>query len=126
MGSTRKQFNENLMIRFLRFLVTNLPERKVVFNIAKGRVTYKRGEVRLKSKLFISVKDPFIRHENHGVHLSDENKFNRLIRKVKEFIHEAAECNIESYIANIIHPKEEDDPIYDPEIEGEAIMIEKE
>lgn len=42
MGSKKKIFNENLLIRFFKFLITKLPGAGVTFNIKKGRVFYNK------------------------------------------------------------------------------------
>lgn len=42
LGSNRKQFNENIFINFIKFLVLRLPERSVAFNIKKGLISRKR------------------------------------------------------------------------------------
>ena len=109
MGRNRRTGNESLMIRFFKFLVINLPQRNIVFNIKKGRMIYKRNQnLRKTSKLLISVKDPFIKTENLGINLTDENKFNLLILKLKEFIFETSKGRIEDFITNIMCPPEDE------------------
>ena len=110
MGRNRRSGNESLMIRFFKFLVINLPQRNMVFNIKKGRMIYKRNSQNLRrtNKLFISVKDPFIKTENLGINLTDENKFNLLILKLKEFIFETSKGRIEDFITNTMCPPEDE------------------
>ncbi len=99
--------NETLILRFFKFLVTKLPDRNIVFDISKGIVRNKAGGearinkarmVRNPGKLLISVKDPFLKRENHGMYLREENNFNRLIIKLKQFIREASIGNLEDFL----------------------------
>ena len=98
MGRRSRMSNESLILRFFKFLITKLPDKNIVFNISKGTVINKvGGEARLqkartvKSRgFFISVRDPFLKDENHGIYLRDEHNFNRLIIKLKQFIKEAS------------------------------------
>ena len=99
--------NEILILRFFKFLVTKLPDRNIVFDIARGTVRNKAGGearinkarlVRKNGKLLISVKDPFLKRENHGLYMREENNFNRLIIKMKQFIREASIGNLEDFL----------------------------
>lgn len=99
--------NEILILRFFKFLITKLPERNVVFDISKGSVINKAGgdarvqKTRLtrdKSHLLISVKDPFLKKENHGIYMREENNFNRFIIKLKQFIREASQGRLEDFL----------------------------
>ena len=107
MGRRSRMGNETLILRFFKFLVTKLPDRNIVFDISKGIVRNKAGGearinkarmVRNTSKLLISVKDPFLKRENHGMYLREENNFNRLIIKLKQFIREASIGNLEDFL----------------------------
>ena len=99
--------NEILILRFFKFLVIKLPDRNIVFDIARGTVRNKAGGearinkarlVRKNGKLLISVKDPFLKRENHGLYMREENNFNRLIIKLKQFIREASIGNLEDFL----------------------------
>ena len=46
----------------------------------------------------ISIKDPFLKLENHGYWLKDEKNFHQLILKVKEFIFSVQQGRIEDFI----------------------------
>jgi len=47
--------NETIILRFFKFLIFNLPDRKIIFDIAKGRVIRKTGgDARIN-------KGPFVR-----------------------------------------------------------------
>lgn len=107
MGRRSRMGNETLILRFFKFLVTKLPDRNIVFDISKGIVRNKAGGearinkarmVRNTGKLLISVKDPFLKRENHGMYLKEENNFNRLIIKLKQFIREASIGNLEDFL----------------------------
>ena len=98
MGRRFKITNEGLILKFFRFMVTKLPQRNVVFDVNKGRINFKR-ESRRKG-LYISVKDPFLKLENHGYSMQSENKFNKLITRLKEFIVETSKGRIEDLIIN--------------------------
>jgi len=107
MGRRSRMGNETLILRFFKFLVTKLPDRNIVFDISKGIVRNKAGGearinkarmVRNTGKLLISVKDPFLKRENHGIYLREENNFNRLIIKLKQFIREASIGNLEDFL----------------------------
>jgi hypothetical protein len=107
MGRRSRMGNEILILRFFKFLVTKLPDRNVIFDISKGSVRNKAGGdarvnkarmVRNTGKLLISVKDPFLKRENHGLYLREENNFNRLIIKLKQFIREASIGNLEDFL----------------------------
>ena len=54
--------------------------------------------MRKNGKLLISVKDPFLKRENHGLYMREENNFNRLIIKLKQFIREASIGNLEDFL----------------------------
>jgi hypothetical protein len=107
MGRRSRMGNETLILRFFKFLVTKLPDRNVIFDISKGTVRNKAGGearinkarmVRNTGKLLISVKDPFLKRENHGLYLREENNFNRLIIKLKQFIREASVGRLEDFL----------------------------
>ena len=107
MGRRARISNESLVLRFFKFLITKLPDRNVSFNIARGTVISKSGgdarvnksrSLRRKSRLLISVKDPFLKREDHGFYLRDENRFNRLIIKLKQFIKEASQGRLEEFL----------------------------
>ena len=107
MGRRSRMGNETLILRFFKFLVTKLPDRNIIFDISKGIVRNKAGGdarvnkarlVRNTGKLLISVKDPFLKRENHGMYLREENNFNRLIIKLKQFIREASIGNLEDFL----------------------------
>jgi hypothetical protein len=107
MGRRSRMANEILILRFFKFLVTKLPDRNIVFDIARGTVRNKAGGearinkarlVRKNGKLLISVKDPFLKRENHGLYMREENNFNRLIIKLKQFIREASIGNLEDFL----------------------------
>ena len=88
MGKRLKISNESLIMRFFRHLVTKTADKNTVYNISKGRIAQKNMEqVRQKRRgICISIKDPFLKLENHGYWLKDEKNFKELIVKVKEFI----------------------------------------
>ena len=46
----------------------------------------------------ISIKDPFLKLENHGYWLKDEKNFHQLILKIKEFIFSVQQGRIEDFI----------------------------
>ncbi len=107
MGRRSRMGNETLILRFFKFLVTKLPDRNIVFDISKGIVRNKAGGearinkarlVRNTGKMLISVKDPFLKRENHGMYQREENNFNRLIIKLKQFIREASIGNLEDFL----------------------------
>ena len=106
-GKGFKTSNEQLFLRFLRFMALKLPEKNVVFNIKKGLITYKT-QGRRKGPL-ISVKDPFLKNENHGIYLQSENKFNRLIFIIKEFIMETSKGRIEEVISSRMQAEVEEE-----------------
>jgi hypothetical protein len=100
MGMRYKVTNESLLVKFFRFLVVKLPQRSVVFNIKKGHIITKR-ERRIRGfGLHISVKDPFLKLENHGYWLKSEHNFNLLILKMKDFIIETSKGRIEDFITS--------------------------
>ena len=107
MGRRRRQSNESLIIRFFRFLAVKLPERNITFNVKKGRIVYKNQSRR--SNLFISVKDPFLKQENHGIYLNEENNFNRFVHKIKEFIIETSKGRIIEFLTQVDHLEDESD-----------------
>jgi hypothetical protein len=91
MGKRYKISNESLILRFFRHIVTKTVDRNTVYNISKGRILYKngdRGVRQTKRGSYISIKDPFLKQENHGYWLKDEKNFHQLIFKLKEFIRE--------------------------------------
>ena len=107
MGRRSRMGNETLILRFFKFLVTKLPDRNIIFELSKGIVRNKAGGdarinkarlVRNTGKLLISVKDPFLKRENHGMYLREENNFNRLIIKLKQFIREASIGHLEDFL----------------------------
>ena len=94
MGRRARITNETHILRFFKYLITKLPDRNVIFDISKGTIkTRQGGDFRVqktrktnKKGALISVKDPFMKDENHGFYLKDENNFNRLIIRLKQFI----------------------------------------
>lgn len=57
----------------------------------------------------ISIKDPFLKLENHGYWLKDEKNFHQLILKVKEFIFSVQQGRIEDFIIQTeLKPNEKD------------------
>jgi hypothetical protein len=100
--------NEILILRFFKFLITKLPDRNIIFDIAKGRVINKAGGdsrivkesfMRKNGNLLISVKDPFLRKENHGIYLTEPRNFNRLIIKMKLFISQASIGKLQEFLS---------------------------
>lgn len=122
MGRRFRMSNETLILRFFKFLITKLPDKNVVFNISKGIVRNKvGGDARVQKArtvktrgFFVSVRDPFLKDENHGIYLRDENNFNRLIIKLKQFIREASQGRLEDFLLEAEaeadpEPKKEDE-----------------
>ena len=62
-----------------------------------------------RSNLFISVKDPFLKQENHGIYLNEENNFNRFVHKIKEFIIETSKGRIIEFLTQVDHLEDESD-----------------
>ncbi len=59
--------------------------------------------------MYLSIKDPFLRLENHGYYLREAQYFNRFILKCKELIVEAAQGRLEDFITNTkLDPNEAD------------------
>ncbi len=115
MGKRYKITNESLILRFFRHIVTKTVDRNVVYNVAKGRIIQKQGErVRQgRNKNFISIKDPFLKNENHGYWLNERN-FHQLIIKMKEFIREVQSGHIEDYIIKIkLEPSDAEKKAYE-------------
>jgi len=108
MGRARKQHNESILIKFFKFLAINLPQRNVIFDVKKGGLVYRRDQSRSKGML-ISVKDPFLREENHGVYLQDEVKLKLLVTRIKEFIVEASKGRIEDFLRETLTPEDPED-----------------
>jgi hypothetical protein len=102
-GKRYKISNESLILRFFRHLVTKTADRNVVYNISKGRIGYKSGDrVRQSNRgIHISIKDPFLKLENHGYWLKDDRNFHQIILKLKEFILAVQSSRIEDYILQI-------------------------
>jgi hypothetical protein len=90
------------MLRFFRFIVIRVADKNVSFNIAKGKISYKTEAGQTlrvsKGRLLISIKDPFLKLENHGYYMKEPQFFNRLICRVKEFIIEASQGRLEDFI----------------------------
>ena len=49
----------------------------------------------------ISVKDPFLKYENHGFWLRDKQRFDRLILRLKYFIQETSQGRFEELMGKI-------------------------
>ena len=96
MGGRYKVHNESLLVRFLRFLLLKLPQGNLQFDLTKGRVAVKRYK-----KLLISVKDPYLRYENHGCWLKDKQRLDRLLLRLRHFIRYAQEGKFEMLIGDI-------------------------
>jgi hypothetical protein len=118
MGRRARITNESLILRFFKYLITKLPDRNVVFDVSKGTVKIRSGgnfriqKTRATNRkgALISIKDPFLRDENHGYHLRDENNFNRLIIRMKLFIKEASQGRLEDFLIDAdIEPEFETD-----------------
>ena len=46
--------NDIIILRFFKYLITNLPDRKIIFDIAKGRVIRKTGgDARINKGVFM-------------------------------------------------------------------------
>ena len=118
MGRRFRMSNEILILRFFKFLITKLPDRNVIFDVSKGSVINKAGGdarvqktriTRDKSHLFISVKDPFLKKENHGVHMREENNFKRFLTKLKQFIREASQGRLEDFLLDSEAEQDDDE-----------------
>ena len=59
-----------VIANFLKFFANKVATCHCSFNVKKGQIKY--GE---RSKLYISVKDPFIKHLNHGHKLTEKDNF---------------------------------------------------
>lgn len=55
---------------------------------------------------------------NHGMPLTDENKFNRLIRVLKEFLIEASKGHLEQMLISTIYKATEEDEEEESQEEG--------
>lgn len=115
--------NESLILRFFKFIILKVSERNVTFDICKGRIFLKSERERLgarkKRRLLISIKDPFLRLENHGFYLKQPEHFNRLIVRLKEFIMEASQGRLEDFITDIkLEPDEADKKREDEDIKN--------
>lgn len=123
MGRSGRVSNETLFLRFLKFLVIKLPLKSVVFDISKGMIKTKQGRNDVtrdkRNRNFISVKDPFLKNENHGYFMQDENNFNRLISKMKHFIIEASQGRLEDFLTGAEFDAE------DERDERDAALIQK-
>lgn len=106
MGKRYKITNESLILRFFRFIVIKVSEKNVAFNIQKGRIQYKSDVQNLRvgagssRRVLLSIKDPFLRLDNHGYYLKEPEYFNRLIVRLKEFIFEASQGRLEDFITD--------------------------
>ena len=107
-GKRYKVTNESLLLRFFRFLVIKLPQKNCQFDINKGHIKFKKYAGGKKS--FVSIKDPFLKFENHGYSMRSENKFNRLIWVMKQFIIEASMGRLEDMISQTEFPEEQKEP----------------
>lgn len=77
----------------------------MIFDVKKGGIVYRREASRSKG-LLISVKDPFLREENHGVYLQDEVKLKQLVTRIKEFIVETSKGRLEDFLKETVTPED--------------------
>lgn len=96
MGGRYKVHNESLLVRFIRFLLLKLPQGNLQFDLTKGRVVQKRYK-----KLQVSVKDPYLRYENHGCWLKDKQRLDRLLLRLRYFLRYAQEGKFEMLMGDI-------------------------
>jgi len=109
MGRAHKQSNESILLKFFKFLAINLPLRNVIFDVKKGGLVYNRDASRRNKALLVSVKDPFLREQNHGVYLQDEVKLKLLVTRIKEFIIEASKGRLEDFLKETVTPDDQEE-----------------
>ena len=69
----------------LKFFANKVATCHCSFNVKKGQIKY--GE---RSKLFISVKDPFIKHLNHGHKFTEKDNFQKVIFEFTSLLEESS------------------------------------
>ena len=76
----------DVLPKFLRFFARKVSCGGTSFNVAKSRIQTNKAP----SRLFISIKDPFIKYLNHGCYLTDKAKYSRIITELTTMLDEAA------------------------------------
>lgn len=92
-----KRFKPNIaeiLTKFLRFMSRKVGKGQCVFNVKKGVIRTDKP-----SRLFISIKDPFIKYLNHGTLLKDKQNYQRLVEELTGLLEAAAiENQLQFYI----------------------------
>ena len=74
-----------ILTKFLRFIARKVGKGQVIFNVKKGVIRTDKP-----SRLFISIKDPFIKYINHGASLTDKAKYKRIVEELTGLLEAAA------------------------------------
>ena len=82
-----------ILVKFLRFFARKVSAKPCSFNVKKGVIRTDKP-----SRLFISVKDPFIKYINHGKNLKDRKNYRALIEEMSNLLEMASNGETFSYI----------------------------
>lgn len=83
----------DILANFLKFFGRKVSTRHCQFDVKKCRIRYNKN-----TRLFIGVKDPFIKHLNHGHKLVDKENYKRIILEFHNLLEEASKGQAKEYM----------------------------
>jgi hypothetical protein len=69
-----------IFVKLLKLFASKLAQHPIQFNIKKTKLKVRQ------TKLFISIKDPFIKGLNHGKYLQDKGCYKNLVDNMTDLL----------------------------------------
>lgn len=84
-----------ILAKFLKYFAMKVSQRPCEFNVRKGGIRQTKISA---SKMYISIRDPFIPFLNHGAYLFEREQFKEIIQSFTDLLEAASEGNSRSYL----------------------------